>query len=229
MSLGPPTPPPASPQPPAPGSPPAGPLAAGPAPTPRRWSLSLPATVRVLGIDPGTRVVGWGVVDSQGVQARAVAHGVLRLPAGRPIAERLARLAEGLRAVIAQWKPQEASIEEVFYGRDVRAAVRIGEGRGAALLVLAEAGIPVTGYANNVVKKAVGGAGRAGKDRVQAMVMRILAVEQAPEAHDASDALALALCHVQRRGFAGGAGGGPGLAPRVLEAIARAQRAARRK
>lgn len=195
----------------------------------RVWSALRPAPVRVLGIDPGTRVVGWGVVDSQGVQARAVAHGVLRLPAGRPIAERLARLAEGLRAVIAQWQPQEASIEEVFYGRDVRAAVRIGEGRGAALLVLAEAGIPVTGYANNVVKKAVGGAGQASKDRVQAMVMRILSVQEAPEALDASDALALALCHVQRRGFAGGAGAGVGLAPRVLEAIARAQQAHRRK
>lgn len=185
--------------------------------------------VRVLGIDPGTRLLGWGVVDSQGTQARAVAHGVLRMPASVPIEQRLARLASGLREVVQQWKPQEAALEEVFFGHDTRAAVRLGEARGAVMLVLAEAGLPVTGYANNVVKKAVGGAGRASKGRVQALVWRMLAVPDAPATADASDALALALCHVHRRAFAGGSGQGPDLAPRVLEAIARARAARRRK
>jgi crossover junction endodeoxyribonuclease RuvC len=199
--------------------------------------------LRVLGVDPGTRVVGWGIVDGHGSRAQGVAWGVLRVAADRPIAERLAGLAQGLHAVLARYAPHEAAIEEVFYGRDVRAAVRIGEGRGALLVALSQAGIAVKGYANNVVKKAVSGAGRASKEHVLAMLTRVLGLGSAPETLDASDALALALCHVQRRhhpavagrgtgaarGVGGAGAGAPGVPPRLLEAIARARKASPRK
>jgi crossover junction endodeoxyribonuclease RuvC len=181
----------------------------------------------VLGVDPGTRLMGWGVVDARGTRLTAVACGVLRAPASASIERRLALLAAGLRAVIAEHRPAEAALEEVFYGKDVQAAVRIGEGRGVALLVLAEAGLPVGHYANNVVKKAVTGGGRATKERVLAMLTRLLGLAAAPETLDASDALALAVCHHQRRGARTSAGGLP---PRIAEALARVRRedAARR-
>jgi crossover junction endodeoxyribonuclease RuvC len=173
----------------------------------------------VLGVDPGTRLMGWGVVVGVGGRYEATGHGVLRAPAG-PIGARLHALATGLREVVARYGPGEAALEEVFFGRDASAAVRIGEGRGAALLVLAEAGVPVTGYANNVVKKAVTGGGRADKERVLAMLRRVLGLGDRPETLDASDALALALCHHQRRGIRTAGGGLP---PRVVAAIARAR------
>jgi len=124
-------------------------------------------------------------------------------------------LAAGLREVLARHAPTEAAIEEAFYGRDARAAQRLGEARGALLLVLAEAGLEVTGYANNVVKKAVTGVGRASKIQVQTLVTRILGLETPPASFDAADALALALCHHQRPEMPGSAG----LAPRVAAAI----------
>ena len=175
--------------------------------------------IRILGLDPGTRLVGWGVVEASGSRVRCLGHGVLRAPAGGRIEDRLARLAAGLREIVAAHAPAEAAIEEAFYGRDAAAAQRLGEGRGALLLTLADAGLAVEHYANNVVKKAVTGNGRASKEHVQAMLVRILALEEAPETFDASDALAIALCHHQRRGLPGDAGGLP---PRVAEALKKA-------
>jgi crossover junction endodeoxyribonuclease RuvC len=175
----------------------------------------------VLGVDPGTRLMGWGVVEGAGGRYAAAGHGVLRAPSGGSIAARLHVLATGLRDVVARYRPAEAALEDVFFGKDAHAAVRIGEGRGAALLVLAEAGVHVTGYANNVVKKAVAGGGRADKERVLTMLKRVLGLETRPETLDASDALALALCHHQRRGLAREPGGIPA---RLAEAIARARR-----
>jgi crossover junction endodeoxyribonuclease RuvC len=180
---------------------------------------SPPDALRILGLDPGTRVVGWAVLETRGSAARALGHGTLRAAAAWPTARRLATLAAGLREVLARFRPHEAAIEAAFYGKDARAAQRIGEGRGALLLVLAEAGLPVRDYANNVVKQAVTGAGRAAKEQVQAMVCRVLGLDRAPSELDASDALAVALCHHHRRGLPDGAAGLP---PRVREALERA-------
>jgi crossover junction endodeoxyribonuclease RuvC len=174
----------------------------------------------VLGLDPGTRVVGWGLVERRGGRLVAVAHGALRPDPKRPVAERLAAIAAGLREVLSRHRPTEAAVEEAFYGRDARAAQRIGEGRGALLVVLAEAGLSVTSYPNNVVKKAVTGQGRATKEQMRAMIRRILALETAPETHDAADALAMAVCHHQRPDLPGSAG----LPPRVAKAVERARR-----
>jgi len=183
-------------------------------------------SLRVLGIDPGTHVCGWGVVSRDGARLVAEGFGVVRAKATAPIEARLRAIAAGLREVVARHHPDEAAIEEVFYGRDVRAAVRIGEGRGAALVVVAEAGVPVTGYANNVVKRAVAGAGRAGKESVHKMVRAVLGLASIEGPLDASDALALAICHHHQRTFAGlsSSGAAPGrLAPRVEAAIAAAK------
>jgi crossover junction endodeoxyribonuclease RuvC len=195
-----------------------------------------PPTV-VLGVDPGTHVLGWGVVSTEGRRLVALGYGVVRAPAAAPVDRRLLVLAAGLREVVLRFKPSEAAIEEVFFGRDARAAVRIGEGRGAALVVLAEAGVLVSGYTNNVVKRAVTGAGRAGKERVRTMVRAILALQSLSGPLDASDALALAICRHHARGAAGAAegihatGAAPAgrYAPRVEAALRamRAQEAAR--
>ena len=192
-----------------------------------------PSPRRVLGIDPGTRLLGWGVVEQQGRAYVALGHGVLRANPRTDLPARLGILAGGLRKVVEAHRPTEAAIEETFHGRSARAALSLGEGRGAAIVVVAEAGIPVTGYANNVVKRAVTGAGRAGKERVQAMVMRLLGLTERPETLDASDALALALCHLQQAlPNAGGAGAAPGMSPRIaaaLKAATAADRRARRR
>lgn len=176
---------------------------------------------RILGIDPGTRVLGWGVVERAGGRIRCVEHGVVRARREDPMARRLVTIAAGLREAIARLRPDEAAIEEAFTGRDARAALRLGEGRGAVLLVLAEAELPVTGYANNVVKRSVTGAGRAAKERVAAMICRMLALEAAPATWDATDALALAVCHLQRGALSELGAGGP--SPRVQEAVRRAR------
>ena len=156
--------------------------------------------------------MGWGIVERRGSKLCAVGHGTLKADRSLPIDRRLATIAAALREVLALHAPTEAAMEETFYGRDPRAAQRIGEGRGALLLVLAEAGLTVSGYANNVVKKAVTGVGRAGKAQVQAMVTRVLALEAAPGSSDAADALAVAVCHHQRPGLPDGGGVPPRLA-----------------
>jgi crossover junction endodeoxyribonuclease RuvC len=176
--------------------------------------------LRILGVDPGTRVVGWGVLEARGNRLVVLGHGAIRAPASLPVADRLARLARELARLVAQHRPTEAAVEEAFHGRDARSALKIGEGRGAVLAVLATEGLRIAGYANNVVKKAVSGGGRAGKERVQAMVARILGLTRLPEPFDAADALAVAICHWQRRGAARTA---PGIAPRLAAAIAAAK------
>ena len=190
---------------------------------------------RILGIDPGTRLLGWGVIEPHGTRIEVIGHGVLRANPREDLPTRLGILAGGLRKVVEAHRPTEAAIEETFHGRSARAALSLGEGRGAAIVVVAEAGLPVTGYANNVVKRAVTGAGRAGKERVQAMVVRLLGLTEQPETMDASDALAVALCHYQQVG-PGGPGarrsGAPGMSPRIaaaLKASKRGDRPSRRR
>jgi crossover junction endodeoxyribonuclease RuvC len=176
---------------------------------------------RVLGIDPGTINLGWAVVAARAERLVPLGHGVVQADPRAALGERLATIAGGLRAVIASLEPTEAAIEEAFHGRNARAALALGAGRGAALLVLAESGLPVVGYANNVVKRAVTGAGRASKERMRDFLVRLLGLERAPETLDASDALGLAVCHLQRRGR--GSEAGSRLPPRLEEAIRRAR------
>lgn len=155
--------------------------------------------MRVIGIDPGLRQMGWGVIEhGAGGRLSHVASGVVKTASG-DLAPRLLTLAEGLRAVIALYRPDVASVEKTFVNRDPAGALKLGHARAIALLVPAEAGIPVSEYAPNEVKKTVVGVGHADKDQIAHMV-RLLLPGAAPETPDAADALAIAICHAQHAG-----------------------------
>lgn len=154
--------------------------------------------MRVLGIDPGTRHCGWGIVETQtGSRLRHVAHGVISPRAADPLEKRLAVIHEGLARVIAERVPASCAVEEVFFAANVKSALVLGHARGVALLVAAQAGLAVSPYAASVVKQSVVGTGRAEKQQVARMVSVILGVGAIAEA-DATDALALAITHATR-------------------------------
>ncbi len=149
--------------------------------------------MRLLGVDPGLRFTGWGIVDAENNRLRHVANGVVKSGAGE-LAERLRRLHDGLRDVIAAFEPDGAAVEETFVNRDGQSTLKLGQARGVALLVPALAGIPVAEYAANTVKKSIVGYGHA--DKTQMMHMIGVLLPGAPvESPDAADALAIAICH----------------------------------
>jgi crossover junction endodeoxyribonuclease RuvC len=152
--------------------------------------------MRVLGIDPGSRRCGYGVVSREGGRLTVVESGVLA-PGTRPMAERLALLLDGLAAVIARTRPAEVSIEQIFAGISPRSALALGQARGVAMAVAAQAGLPVYEYQPSEVKLAFTGSGRAGKDQMMRTARSLLGVEA--ELSDEADAVALAVCHLARR------------------------------
>lgn len=158
--------------------------------------------MRIIGIDPGLRRTGWGVIERrEGGRLSHVASGAVATQTG-DLAPRLAALAAGLRAVLAAYLPQIASVEKTFVNRDPAGALKLGHARAIALLIPAEAGLPVFEYAPNDVKKTVVGVGHADKAQVAHMV-KILLPGATPETVDAADALAIAICHAQHAGLAG--------------------------
>jgi crossover junction endodeoxyribonuclease RuvC len=156
------------------------------------------APIRILGIDPGLRTTGWGVVDVSGSRLAYVACGAVRTKQEASLGERLRALHEGLIAVLAAHAPHEAAIEETFVNRDPRSALKLGQARGVALVVPALAGLPVAEYAANLIKKTVTGTGHAEKRQI-AMMVRMLLPKCDPEGADAADALAVAITHAQHR------------------------------
>jgi len=160
----------------------------------------------VLGIDPGLSLTGYGIVEA-GRPLRAVAAGVVRTNPEAPISDRLAELFDDLSAVIAEFRPEEAAIEEVFVNRNLQTAMSVGRASGVAILAAARAGLRVTEYTPSAVKLAVTGYGDAAKEQVQTMVARRLGLPTAPSPADAADALAVALCHLQATGLRGLIGG----------------------
>jgi crossover junction endodeoxyribonuclease RuvC len=155
--------------------------------------------VRILGVDPGLNRCGWGVVAVEGVRLAHVAHGVIRPDAAQSLAARLADLHAALSAVIAAHAPDEAVVEETYVNANPRAALALGQARGAAMCAAALAGLSVAEYAPATIKKAVVGTGQADKTQVAFMVRRLLPSAGAPEA-DAADALAAAICHAAHGG-----------------------------
>jgi crossover junction endodeoxyribonuclease RuvC len=155
--------------------------------------------IRILGIDPGLRRMGWGLVTSEGTRLGFVACGCLTSDEKLPLPERLRQLHAGLAAIIAAQAPHEAAVEETFVNRDPQSALKLGQARGIALVVPALAGLDVAEYAANLVKKTVVGVGHADKRQVQAMIRVLLPRADATTA-DAADALAVAICHAQHRG-----------------------------
>lgn len=150
--------------------------------------------VRILGIDPGLRITGFGVIDRLGSRLTYVASGCIRSQDGAPLPERLLTLFRGVGEVIERYTPQQAAIEKVFVNVNPQSTLLLGQARGTDIAALVAAGLPVAEYTALQIKQAVVGHGKAAKDQVQHMVKRLLALTGDPSP-DAADALACAICH----------------------------------
>jgi len=152
--------------------------------------------MRILGIDCGTERTGYGLIESDGRAHRMIAAGSIVTSPKEPLENRLLAIARGLREIIGAHAPDAAAVEEVFYSQNVKTALKLSHVRGVALLVVAEAGLHLGEYAPLSIKTSVVGYGRAEKQQVQEMVRVLLGMKNVPEPLDASDALAVAICHV---------------------------------
>lgn len=155
-------------------------------------------TCRILGLDPGLRNTGWGIIESQGNSLTYVAHGVIKTDSGDVLPTRLTHIYQGLMGVLDQYTPHEAAVEETFVNKNPASALKLGMARGIVLLAPAVSGLLVGEYSANKVKKSVVGVGHADKDQVAMMVQRLLTGAQNATA-DAADALAVAICHAHYR------------------------------
>ncbi|MBX3566650.1 MAG: crossover junction endodeoxyribonuclease RuvC [Rhizobiaceae bacterium] len=155
-------------------------------------------TIRIIGIDPGLRRTGWGVIDVSGSTLRFIASGTVKSDDKAALATRLCQLHDGLLAVLDQHRPEEAAVEQTFVNRDATATLKLGQARGIAMLVPARAGLRVAEYSPNAVKKAVIGVGHGEKAQIQMMV-KVLMPRATFEGDDAADALAIAICHAHHR------------------------------
>jgi crossover junction endodeoxyribonuclease RuvC len=157
--------------------------------------------MRVLGIDCGSRVTGYGVIDSDGADCVFVSSGAIRSNPSDPISERLITIYNGIVEIIREHQPKAAAFESLFYATNVQSALKLGHVRGVSIFAAAEANLPVYEYSPLEVKSAVTGYGRAEKPQVQEMVRALLKLNAPPEPYDASDALAVAICHVHTNRF----------------------------
>ena len=151
--------------------------------------------MRILGIDPGYAIMGWAVIDMKGNHFTAVDYDSIMTDADTPMPERLQALYSGLMSVIEQYKPEEASIEELFYNSNAKTVIHVGEARGVAILACTNSGLVVNEYTPPQIKQALVGYGRAEKKQVQAMVKAILNLPEVPKPDDTADAVAAAICH----------------------------------
>ncbi len=151
--------------------------------------------VSVLGIDTSLRSTGLGVVQAEGSSLSAIEYSNVNIASKVPLSEALFRISDSVRAVIELQRPDAVAIEGIFYCRNVRTAVKLGEARGAVIASCAAGGVPVFEYAPRKIKQAVVGYGSAGKEQVRKMLMRMLAMKEEPQ-EDAGDALAIAICHL---------------------------------
>lgn len=158
-------------------------------------------TIRIIGLDPGLRRTGWGVVESDGVRLVYVASGVITPPSDDDLAYRLRALFEGLSGILASYRPLEAAVEETFVNENPRSTLKLGQARGTVLLAPAVAGLKVAEYTPNLIKKSVVGSGHAEKQQIQAMV-RFLLPKATFDSADEADALAIAITHANHRASA---------------------------
>lgn len=164
-----------------------------------RNGLTLPASTGTriaLGIDPGTAIVGYAVVAARAGELSMLTCDVITTPAKMALAQRLQLIYDGLSKIIATYKPQEAAMEELFFAKNARTAMTVGQARGVAMLALANGGLAVAEYTPKQVKQAVTGYGGAGKDQVGEMVRILLKLSSVPRPDDAADAAAVAICHL---------------------------------
>ena len=151
--------------------------------------------MRILGIDPGLAIVGWGVLDYNRSRFRTVAYGALRTPAGTATEERLALLYGGMQELLERYHPDSMAIEELFFNTNITTGIRVAEARGVLLLAARQAGVAIQEYTPLQVKQAVVGYGKAEKQQVISMVTALLGLKEAPKPDDTADALAIAICH----------------------------------
>lgn len=154
--------------------------------------------MRVLGIDPGTAITGYAVVEEERGELRLVAIGVVNTPAQTPLPQRLQQIYTGIRDVIRAHAPAAAAVEELFFSRNARTAMTVGHARGVALLALVDAGLPIAEYTPMQIKQAVTGYGGADKRQIQEMVRMLLNLPDTPRPDDAADAAAVAICYLHR-------------------------------
>tara|TARA_R110000868_G_scaffold1554_3_gene12462 strand:- start:28312 stop:28821 length:510 start_codon:yes stop_codon:yes gene_type:complete len=154
--------------------------------------------VRLLGLDPGLRRSGWGVIEIDGSRLVHIASGAVTSDSKAPLAERLSQLFTALTAIVETHRPDEAAVEETFVNKNPASTLKLGQARGAVMLAPAQLGIPVAEYAANLIKKSLVGNGHADKNQIQAMI-NILLPGAKPQTADAADALAVAICHAHHR------------------------------
>ena len=154
--------------------------------------------IRILGIDPGLRFTGWGVIESDGVRLSYLACGTVKTQSADTLSRRLKHVYLGLETILEEWRPHEVAIEQTFVNRDGASTLKLGQARGVAMLVPALVDVPVAEYAPNVVKKTVVGSGHAEKEQIRAMIGYLMP-KAAPKTADAADALAIAITHAHQR------------------------------
>ena len=174
--------------------------------------------MKILGIDPGYALMGYGVIEKKGNKFTVCDYGSISTEAGAPMPLRLKFLYSSLMDIIAQWQPDEAAIEELFYNTNAKTVINVGQARGVAILACVNSGLEVTEYTPLQIKQALAGYGRAEKKQVQQMVKAILHLEKVPKPDDTADALAVAICH----------GNSSGAAARMSQAIEKALAAERK-
>lgn len=156
--------------------------------------------MRILGIDPGLAIVGWGVIDYERSKFRTVAYGAIRTPAGVCTEERLKLIYEGMNELFATYHPDAMAIEELFFNTNITTGIRVAEARGVLLLSAQLAGVSIQEYTPLQVKQAVVGYGRAEKKQIMTMVTMLLGLKETPKPDDTADALAIAICHAHSGG-----------------------------
>jgi crossover junction endodeoxyribonuclease RuvC len=158
--------------------------------------------MKIVGIDPGTAITGYGIIRQiQGGKLEVIDYGVIRTESGLPLPQRLILLYEALAELLSRHQPDGGAVEKLFYQRNVKTAMSVGQARGVSLLALAQANMPISEYTPLEIKQAVVGYGRAEKAQVQEMVKALLNMPQIPSPDDAADALAVAICHIHSRAF----------------------------
>lgn len=157
--------------------------------------------MRILGLDPGTAITGYGIIDVEDGELRLVVYGVIKTAAGEPAEQRLQSIFRQTNSLIATYRPNRAAVEQLFFGRNITTAIAVGQARGVLLLALADAAIPMSEYSPPKVKEAVTGYGKAEKAQMQLMVRHLLGLEESPHPDDAADALAVAITHARYVAF----------------------------
>jgi len=155
--------------------------------------------VVILGIDPGTATTGYGIIETNGSKIKLLDYGCIRTEAGIPLGRRLEQIYQGVQGLIKNWQPGEIAIEELFFNKNTRTALTVGQARGVIILAGAQNRLPTSEYTPLQVKQSVVGYGRAEKQQVQYMVKTLLCLSAVPKPDDAADALAVAICHAHWR------------------------------